>query len=177
MSKPERKTTISIDEVDAIIDDIAKNGDGAQQMRALQLVRAREQSSLALPDPFTDNEVIDRLSRLIRATGPTAAMLAYRRAFPRAQRPLNHSSPKITEQDIGGIDKAALPKTLRALYRMFPEVKRPGIHKGYPVHGGMAVQSAWVVKQATRMILDREQHKHDVIAVEAEPEAGDEPDA
>lgn len=168
--RPERKTTISIDEVDGIIDDIAKNGDGAQQMRALQMVRAREQATLTLPDPFTDAETIDRLSRLIKATGPTCAMLAYRKAFPRAQRPLNHSAPKVTEDDIGGIDRAALPKTLRALYKMFPEIKRPGTPKGYPSRAGLAVQSEWVKKMATRMILDREQSKLDMIATEAAPQ-------
>lgn len=170
MTERPKKDIVTLDEVDEILSRIARDSDGAQQIRALNMLRAKDSGVSRLPEPLSDAEVIDNLSRLIRAAGPTASMLAYRKAFPRAQRPLNHSAPKVTEQDIGGIDKAALPKTLRALYKMFPEIKRGGIPKGYPVHSGMAVQTEWVKKQAIRMLLDKEQRKLDVIATEAAPE-------
>lgn len=166
MSEPARKP-ITLDEALAIVTDIARNGDGAERFRALKLVMAQEASTATLPEPFTDAEVIDRLARMIRAAGPTASQMAYRKAFPAAKRPIHHAAPKVTEADITPIDKAMLPTTLRGLYKMFPEAKRAGTPRGYPVHGGMAVQKEWVQKMAIRMTLDAEQKKLDQIATQA----------
>lgn len=164
---PDPKKRMSFDEILAEIEDVAQNGDGADKFRALKILMAQESSSVTLPPPMSDAEVIDRLARLIRAAGPTASQLAYRRAYPAAKRPINHSAPKIQETDVAPVDKTTLPANLRALYRMFPEVKRGGIPKGYPVHQGMAVQKKWCQEAALKMIIDREQAKHDVIATEA----------
>lgn len=167
----ETRKPLTLVEVEEILSDIARNGDGADRIRALKMVMAQEAGNATLPEPFSDAEVIDRLARLIRAAGPTASQLAYRRAFPAAKRPIHHAAPKVTEADVAPIDKSTLPKTLRALYRMFPEIKRAGTPKGYPVKAGMAVKAQWCQDEALKIIMDREQHKHDVIAVEAQESA------
>jgi hypothetical protein len=165
-SKPIKMT---LDEALEQISDVARNGEGADKFRALKIVMSQESGSAALPEPLSDDEIIERLARMIKAAGPTASQLSYRRAFPSAKRPIYHAAPKITEADMSPIDPAALPRSLKELYRMFPEVKKPGIPTGYPVRGGMAVQKEWCQKQARRMLMDREQKRHDLIATEAIP--------
>ena len=173
MAEPRRKS-MSFDEIIVEMEDIAKNGEGADKFRALKTLMAQESGSATLPEPLTDDEIIERLSRMMKAAGPSASQISYRRAYPAAKRPINFAAPKITEADVPAIDPLSLPRSLKELYRQFPEVKKPGIPTGYPVRGGMAVQKEWVQKQARRMLLDREQKRHDMIATEAAiPEAAD----
>ena len=160
---------MTFDELIVEMEDVARNGDGADKFRALKTLMAQESGSVTLPEPMSDADIIDRLSRLIRAAGPTASQLAYRKAFPAGKRPINHAAPKITERDVAPIDKASLPINLRSLYRMFPEIKKPGVPKGFPINSGLAVQKEWCQKMALRMILDQEQKKADMIATEAAP--------
>lgn len=159
---PTRKA-LSLDEVLDIVSDIARNGEGPERFRALKLIMSQEAGSATLPEPFSDAEIIDRLARLIRAAGPTASQLAYRKAFPSAKRMINQEKPRLTESDLPPIDKATLPSTLRALYREFPEAKRPGVPKGYPVKAGMAVKAAWVRNEALKMRMDQERAKLDLV--------------
>ena len=171
----ETKNTMTLDEALALISEVARNGEGADKFRALKIVMSQESGNAALPDPLSDAEIIDRISRILKASGPTAAQLGYRKAFPHAQRPINHSAPKITEADVMPIDVTKLPRDLRSLYKMFPEIKRGGFPKGFPVNAGLAVRAEWCQKQARKMLLDREQKRFDLIAVEAAPEAPDAP--
>lgn len=170
----EKRTRLTFDEAMDLISEIARDGEGADKLRALKLAMSMEQGGSSLPEPLSDHEIEERLARLIRAVGPTGAQLAYRKAFPAAKRAIHHSAPKVTERDIAPIDKSELPGTLRSLYKMFPEVKRPGIPKGYPVNSGLAVKKAWCQKEAYKMILDREQRKLDIIASQ-EPADGPAP--
>jgi hypothetical protein len=165
----ETKSKMTFDEAMGEISLIARDGEGADKFRALKMVMSQEAGSAAIPDPLNDAEIIERLSRLIRAVGPTAAMLAYRKAFPKSKRPINHVSPKLLETDVPPVDITKLPRNLRELYRMFPEIKKPGIPVGFPRGSGIAVQKEWCQKAARRMLLDREQKKLDIISFEAAP--------
>lgn len=166
-AKEKKSKRLSLDEAMDIITEIARSDEGPDRFRALKIAMSQETGGSQLPAPLNDQEIVERLARLIRAAGPTAAMLAYRKAFPSAKRDINHTAPKVTERDIAPIDPATLPKNLRELYRMFPEIKRPGVPAGFPVHRGIAVQKEWCQTAAKKMILDREQKKIDMIATEA----------
>jgi hypothetical protein len=170
VSEPEKLT---FDEAERLIAEIARTDGHKNQMRALAMVMAKDEGQDAIPAPLTDAEVIERLARLIRAAGPTASQLAYRRAFPASKRPINHAAPKVTETDIAPVDKSSLPRTLRDLYRMFPEIRRPGVPKGYPAKAGFLAKKEWCQAEAMKMILDREQAKMDMVAIEAAPEDSD----
>src|SRR3989304_4693784 len=56
--------------------------------------------------------------------------------------------------------------SLPMLYRLFPEIKRNGVPKGYPTTKGLAAQLRFVREQATRMLLERERER--MKALEAE---------
>lgn len=169
---PSRKH-ITLDEALGIISDIARGGEGADQMRALKLVMSQESGASHLPAPLTDAEVLERLARILRAAGPTACQLAYRKAFPSAQKRIHDASARVTAADVAPVDERSLPDTLKQLYRAFPEIKprTGGIPKGYPLKSGMAVRKQWCHREARKMILDREQAKLDTIAMHADPDA------
>lgn len=162
---------LTFDEAVALISEIARNGEGAEKFRALKMVMAQESASVTLPEPMSDHEIIDRLARLIRAAGPTAAQLAYRRAFPAAKTAIYKATPKIAEADVAPVEKAQLPTNLRALYRMFPEIKQGGQPKGFPRKGGLLAKKEWCQREAMKMILDKEQKRHDQVSAEAASDA------
>jgi hypothetical protein len=166
----ERKP-LSLDEAIGLISEIARHGEGADRLRALKEIRlmAAETGSVTLPDPMSDQEVIERLARLMRAAGHTVSQLAYRKAYPHAKRPVNHAAPKVLETDVE-IDRSKLPVSLKQLYRMFPEIKRSGVPPGYPRGKGLLVVKKWCQEKAIQMIIDREQHRVDVAAVSEQQE-------
>lgn len=152
-----KKGAVTFDEARALISEIARSGEGPDKFRALKMVMGLEGSGVGLPEPLTDNDVLDRLARMIRAVGPTGAQLAYRRAFPASKRSIDSKAPKITLADMAPIDPMKLPKNLRELYRMFPEIKKPGIPPGFPIRSGLEAQKKWCNEAAVRMLMDREQ--------------------
>lgn len=155
--EPKKRGAITFDEAREIISDIARGGDGPDKFRALKMVMGLEGSGVGLPEPLTDNDALERLARLIRAVGPTGAQIAYRRAFPASKRSIDASAPKISEADMPPIDRTKLPKNLRELYRMFPEIKKPGIPPGFPLRSGLETQKKWCNDAAVRILMDREQ--------------------
>ena len=165
---------LGLDEAIGLISDIARHGEGAERFRALKEIRAmaQEAGDTTLPDPLTDQEVIERLGRLMKAAGPTACQFAYRAAFPATQRPLKVTAPKVVLNDIL-VDRSTLPVNLKQLYRMFPEIKRSGQPQGYPHGKGLAVVKKWCQDKALRMLMDREQARIDeaVIAEKAQESA------
>ena len=157
---------MDLDEAVRILTDIARNGEGAERFRALREIRmmAQETETSVLPDPLTDQEVIERIGRLDRAAGTTLSQMAYRWAFPNAKRPIQHAAPKVLTDDIV-IDRSTLPVNLKQLYRMFPEIKRPGVPQGYPMGKGLAVVKRWCQDKALQMLVDKEQNRLDVAAI------------
>lgn len=154
---PKRRGAITFDEAREIISEIARDGEGPDKFRALKMLMGLEGSGVGLPDPLTDNDALERLARLIRAVGPTGSQIAYRRAFPASKRSIDANAPKISEADMPPIDRTKLPKNLRELYRMFPEIKKPGIPPGFPLRAGLEAQKRWCNDAAVRILMDREQ--------------------
>lgn len=166
-----KKGALTFDEARELISEIARTGEGPDQFRALKMVMGLEGSGIGLPDPLTDNEALDRLSRIIRAVGPTGAQIAYRRAFPSTQRSIDAKAPKLTQADMAPIDRTKLPKNLRELYRQFPEIKKPGIPVGFPLRSGLEAQKKWCNDAAIRMLMDREQAAiSEIVAEEGLPQ-------
>ncbi len=155
---------LTIEEVTSILSDIARNGEGPERFRALKMIAAQETGSVTLPEPISDVETVERLGRLMKAAGATAVHMAYRRVFPRAQRPINVGAPKVTIDDMI-VDRATLPVNLKQLYRTFPEIKRPGVPQGYPRKGGLSVVKQWCQKTALRLLMDREQGRLDEASI------------
>jgi hypothetical protein len=155
---------ISFEEALELVSDVARNGQGTAQLRALQLVLNRESGAATIPEPLGDEEKLELMSMMMASLGQIGTQFAYRRAFPHSRRPVNHAAPKLELTDLN-MDESVLPETLKQFYRMFPEVKRGGYPPGFPVGKGIAVKKAWCQKQARKILLDRKQHELDSAAL------------
>jgi hypothetical protein len=152
----ESRPRVTVDEAMEILSDIARNGEGAEKFRALKVIMAQETGSVTVPEPMNDEEKIETLSMLMEAMGPIGCQFAYRRAFPWAKEPVNNAVIKVQAKMLE-VDEKKLPKTLKDLYRKFPEIKRNGFPPTYPVNKGIEEKKQWCQKQAMKILLDRKQ--------------------
>lgn len=154
----EAPKVLSLEEILHGLSDLARNGDGAQQTQAYRMLLAQKGGSAAtLGDLLNDEDIVERLSRLMKPAGRELCKVAYHRAFGKARDEIS-AQPNLTAEllhpdlikqveGIGG---------LRDLYRFRPEIKRPGVPKGYPVNKGKVVQKRWCQNQAIKILLDEE---------------------
>jgi len=170
----ESRPRVTVDEAMEILSDIARNGEGAEKFRALKVIMAQETGSVTVPEPMNDEEKIETLSMLMEAMGPIGCQFAYRRAFPWAKEPVNNAVIKVQAKMLE-VDEKKLPKSIAALYRRFPEIKRPGFPRGYPVHKGLEEKKQWCQKEAMRILLDRKQAEVDPPPDMEDDDAPDEP--
>lgn len=162
--KPPKRMTL--DEVMASVTEIAQDADaGADRFRALKMLASQNTAAAVLPDPMQNGELIDRLARLMKGAGVDICQLAYQRAFPQAVDSVA-SAPKLQMADLPPEIMAQVQKvrSIKSLYRYFPEIKRPGFPPGYPVGRGAALQLEWLRRYAGKILLDREQAKVDANA-------------
>lgn len=151
------------EEVRQLIEDVARSGEGASQLRALLALSSEQVKESVLPAPLNEDEVIDRLSRLNVMAGIKCARLAMVRAFPKriaASKLVQSLAGKFADE----IDQTKLPRTLKALYRAYPEIRQPGYPKGFPVHGSPEKQKEWCHSVAIKIEVERKQSA--VIAAE-----------
>jgi len=171
--KPDKPkpATLSFNEVMEHISEIARYGDGADKFRALKFIAAQNSETAVLPEPLTAAEVQERLARMMHPAGVANTQIAYRKAFPKTQKPLGSEFPKIEISDLDPFTKSDLPKTLKALYKQFPHIKRGGFPKGFPRNEGLEVQAIWCQKKALEMLRDREQARLEALSpIAAAPE-------
>ena len=154
----DKKPRMSFDEAMDEIADIARNGDGADKFRALKMVTERESSGATLPPPMSAEEIVERLTRLMRASGSGNCQIAFRKAFSGTRRNIGDAMPDLALADISPFEKSALPRTLRQLYKQFPEIKRSGYPAGYPRNKGLEAQMTWCQKKATEILRTREEN-------------------
>ena len=157
MSDPKKRMTF--DEAMAEIEDVARNGEGAQKLRALAMIQSQESTTVALPDPLSLDEQVERISRLLRAAGPKVSQFAYRNAFASSKKSISDLMPKVELTDVPAFYKATLPKSLKQLYRQFPEIKRGGYPAGYPLKGGIEMQQLWCQRKAVEILRAREEER------------------
>jgi hypothetical protein len=173
----EKRPLITFDEAMEQISDVARNGEGPDKFRALKVVLAQQGSNVTLPNPLSLEEVIERLARLMRGVGPTNCQWAYRKAFPASKKDIEEAMPRVSTFEMGSIEKDDLPKSLKQLYRRFPETKRPGYPPSYPAQGGMEAQVAWCQRKALEILKARELVKLNTLSTEASTNLADKPSA
>lgn len=168
-----KKRTLSIDEIHAILTEIATDDEaGADRFRALKLLRAEKEQDTILPAPMTEKEVIQRLERLNRAVGNTIARAALARTVRRSGAgAIEKDTKRMTADDLD-IDVAGLPMTLKALYRKYPEMKRAGVPKGFPMKSSLLKQQDWIKKAALKIELERKRAQTAETLIEAETKDG-----
>src|SRR5881628_2407509 len=116
----------SIDEIELRIREIADRGEGASQLRALQLLRNAKAADVQLPEPLSDEQIVSRLGRLMRGVGPERTILAWKLAFPRREHidsyvdDVRANAEHLSTDTLKEIERI---QDLRGLYRVCPELR------------------------------------------------------
>lgn len=163
----DKKPLLTFDEAMEQVSDLARNGEGPDKFRALKVVLSQQGGNITLPDPMSADEVVERLSVLMRGVGPVNCQWAYKKAFPKSRMEIFEGKVRLRTTDLVSIEKDDLPKSLKQLYKKFPETKRPGYPPTYPQRGGLEAQVAWCQSKALEILRDREQVRLDNIAADA----------
>lgn len=162
MKEPAEKMTPA--EVEAKIESIARglSEADAAQVRVLLHLYQRQETSVSIPKPMTQLEKIERAMPIFRSLGKGGCQLTYRRAFQTKKSAVTDPPKvKIDDMDLTGIK---MPISLKQLYRMAPEVKRPGTPRGYPAHGSLDEKTAFVQEEYVRVLRARKQRELDADA-------------
>lgn len=151
--------TRTIDEISKEIEDVAFNGEGADKLRALKMLREdRGGSAITLPDPMADGEMVSRLARMMKGCGRDLCHAAFSQAFPQSKSHVD-DAPVLHTENLSPevMDQVQKVRTLKALYKRFPTMKRPGFPPGYPAGRGAIAQQEWCRRMAAKCFLDQAQ--------------------
>jgi hypothetical protein len=171
---------MSMEDILKEIEDIAKEGEGADKFRALKMLANLTTSASILPEPLEEPEIIARLVRIMRPAGMGICQIAYNKAFAYgkglfAQLPAKAKDHDLTDEELGKV-----PRTLKQLYRRFPEIKGPGFPQGYPVGRSIEMKRAWLREQTIKLLTDRKtkerRAEHAVLKAAHEAITDDAPD-
>ena len=163
----EKKTAkiLTMDEILAGLSELAQHGDGAQKSQAYRLLLGASSTAAMLPPPLSGPEIIQRMMRLMKLLGPGLTQACYRRAFPRsnaiAKNPLSLQADSL---DLPPDFK--FPRTVKHLYKLFPEFKGPGFPRGFPINRGILIQREWLKDLTIKTLLARKQQEEDARALE-----------
>lgn len=142
-TKPKRR--LSPEEILTEIHGLAQDGDGADRRWALKQLSVGD-ASITLPTPKSEEELQQRLGRMLRAVGEESARRAYGKAFP-AGVPASWSIARKR-------GKLYVPTTLKELYELFPEAEKDlltGAPPEYPLNSSVLKKRRWVADYAMKL--------------------------
>jgi hypothetical protein len=158
----DKAATLTIDEILSMVSEIARDTEaGADRFRALKMLASAGSASVVLPEPLDDNEMVDRIARIMKSSGKDIVKRAWTHAFHQQSSDAMLESPRLHANDIPAFlrARAMSVKSLKKLYPEFPEVKRPGFPPGYPAGKGISVQTAWCQDMSLKILLERENQR------------------
>jgi hypothetical protein len=151
------KSRLTMDEIRAAIESIASDESNRDQFKALKMLAAEEASTVSLPPPLTDADIVARLARLMAPAGVEMCRRAFRRAFRKTHGQVKIETPpegdpadELNEEDRRRVGRV---HTLRDLYRVAPELKRSGVPPGYPMTGDVLERQAFVQAKAAEYLV------------------------
>jgi hypothetical protein len=150
-----RSQPFTLDEIIGVVSDIARDPDSRDRLRALKLLTSLNSSVAAIPPPLTDDEVVERLSRLMKGAGAKLCRKAYRKTYPLSDRTPIFDKEELDDLGLFVKQKVKGLKTLKQYNRMFPEVVKGGVPPGYPSGAGPEAQMEWVQRAATKIFVER----------------------
>jgi hypothetical protein len=167
---PRKAVPFTLDEVLASVSEIARDESDRDRFKALKMLTSLNSSVAAIPPPLSDDEVIERLSRLMKGAGAKLCRKAYRKTYPLSDRTPIFDKEEL--EDLGPFIKQKVKglKTLKQYNRMFPEVVKGGVPTGYPSGAGPEAQMEWVQRAATKIFVERRRREvaADAAAVKSE---------
>jgi hypothetical protein len=158
------RSSFTIEEIIAALSDISRDTESKDRLRAMKLLMSFNASTAAIPTPLNDDEVVERLSRLMKGAGAKLCRKAYRKTYPLSERTPIFDKEEL--EDLGPFIKQKIKglKTLKQFNRMFPETVKGGVPPGYPSGAGPEAQMEWVQRAATKIFVERRRRE---VAAEA----------
>lgn len=150
---------LSLTEIMEGLSDLARNGEGAQKAAAYRMLLGANSTAATLPPPLSAQEIDTRLIRIMKMVGIHRVQASYRKAFPHATT--RHRPLQINPADLELPADYKYPKTVRELYKMFPEYKRHGFPPGFPVGKGVLIQREWLKDMAIKILTMKMQKEED----------------
>jgi hypothetical protein len=147
-------------DVEKELEDIARglSEADAARVRTLIYLASRQEASVTLPQPMSQKEMIERILPLLRALGRPGAQMAYRKAWPNSTTRIT-DVPKIEVNDLDIGPDVKFPISLKQLYKMAPETKRPGYPRGYPARGALDEKKEWCHSEYLKVLRARKQRE------------------
>ena len=155
---------MTADEIRHGIEELARDGDGADRRWALKQLKADTADEVVLERPATEKEIIQRLGRLMRGAGMVNTKAAYAIAFSHDRR-ITVSKGTTVPSDLD-VNEETLPKTLKMFYRLYPDRKKHGFPVGFPVGKGPVAIMKWCQQEALE--IEKEKLKARTAAVAAD---------
>ena len=152
---PRKAVPFTLDEIIEVVSDMARDTESRDRFRALKFLTSINSSVAAIPAPLDDNEVVERLMRLMKGSGPRLCRKAYRKAYLLTERTPIFDKDELVELGVFTKSKIKGLKTLKQYNRMFPEVAKGGVPPGYPSGVGPEAQMEWVQRAATKIFVER----------------------
>jgi hypothetical protein len=147
--------TMDLDEILRGISDIARDEGSMDRLRALNMLTKLNAGAAGIGVRLTDEEIQERLIRLMRAAGLETARNAYRAAFPKHQRARNITPEEMSEYEKVAVEKASHIFDVAGYHRMFPDLKRLGPPAQYPRSASVEIRTKWLRDRAVKNLMDR----------------------
>jgi hypothetical protein len=122
---------MTLDAIERTISALASDPESKDQLRALKILAGMRSGGgvAGIPPPLSDDEVVERLARLLKGSGEKLGALAYVQAY-KADPPPLPEPPPTTPRPAVATPGAALESTVE------PEVEAPSPHTVTPARKG-----------------------------------------
>lgn len=159
-SRPDpQQPRLTLDDILDIASQIARDPSaGADRFRAMKMVADSQVATASLPRLGSDQDIVDRLARLMKGSGIRLTQLAYVRAFPSSRYAGMSGGPSTyvsARPEL--VERAKKITSLKVLNRNFPEYKVNGVPKGFPTGRSVEAKVKWCQEQALKILVEREQ--------------------
>ena len=160
---PPPKAPMTMAEILAGISDLARNGEGAQRAQAYRMLLGANSGTQGKAEKLDGVEIKARMVRLMRLMGPSMTQNCYHTAF-RSRKMVAQAAPLVRVEDLNLPPDYKFPRTVTELYKLFPEHKRPGVPRGYPIGKGVLIQRDWLKEITLKTLRANRQRELDEAA-------------
>lgn len=157
------KKLMTMTEILEGLSELARTGEGAQKSQAFRLLLNANIGTQQKSETLDGMEIKSRMVRLMRLMGASMTQSCYQTAF-KTRKMVAHAAPLVRMEDLNLPPDYKFPRTVRELYKLFPEHKRPGVPRGYPIGKGVLIQREWLKEITLKTLRANAQREADEAA-------------
>lgn len=146
---------LTLDDIRAGLSELAINGEGAQRTQAYRILMSMSGGESALPDPLATGDIVKRMERLMRGAGIKLTRAAMIRAFPQRHSARNVQRELVIDEELQIGDVNKFPRTIKAFYKRYPEIRANGFPKGWPLKGSLVDKKEFLIRESLKIERSR----------------------